>query len=570
MNARERARIGAILLGILVLLPATVVVADSLTHSATEGVTYVTNSGVEITLGDDQSDVDAVPFDDGETWTHRTVTVSGSDASVEVDDNTFEDDTLTVSAVDVDGELTVDRSDSDRQITFEDGDSNLFQLEDYAVENGESDFAYSSDDGLTVTLTGFDPVGVAAVDVATGEPVATDAVGSDGIATFELPAGGREIRLEETPSDLEVRDETNPDQLVDDDNVELRAQLFTDSGEVIEREVTGGTVSLDGLPKDEAIVITVKDSNADYAFRRILIDSAVQTSEIYLLPTTEPSAEVDFRVSDDTGRFPPDETRFFVEKPITRDGETEYRVISGDRVGADGSFPTILVDEERYRLRVENDAGEQRILGSYVVQGATITEVPIGDVQFSADLDEGAALDASIREAADGASHNHEIRMTYIDGDGLTEEIDITVEDTDGNELRPSTTEQISGTQPYVETYPIEDTTFDPSEDTATVTVEAERDFEIQTYEQTIGSVPDLFVDAPINDDLLEILGFGSLIAVVGLLVIVSAPMAALVGTGYAGLLTITGIIPVPLPAIALAGVVSVMATIGTHGGTFR
>ena len=46
--------------------------------------------------------------------------------------------------------------------------------------------------------------------------------------------------------------------------------------------------------------------------------------------------------------------------------------------------------------------------------------------------------------------------------------------------------------------------------------------------------------------------------------------MAALVGTGYAGLLTITGIIPVPLPAIALAGVVSVMATIGTHGGTFR
>jgi len=145
MNAPERARIGAILLAILVLLPATVVVADSLTHSASEGVTYVTNSGVEITLGDDQDDVAAVPFDDDETWTHRTVTVSGSDASVEVDDDTFDGDPVTLSALDVDGELTVERSDLDRQITFEDGDSNLFQLQDYEVENGESDFAYSSD-----------------------------------------------------------------------------------------------------------------------------------------------------------------------------------------------------------------------------------------------------------------------------------------------------------------------------------------------------------------------------------------------------------------------------------------
>ena len=570
MNARERARIGAILLGILVLLPATVVVADSLTHSATEGVTYVTNSGVEITLGDDQDDVDAVPFDDDETWTHRTVTVSGSDGAVEVDDNTFEGDPVTVSAVDVDGELTVERSDLDRQITFEDGDSNLFQLQDYAVENGESDFAYSSDGGLTVTLTGFDPVGVAAVDVDTGEPVATDAVGSDGIATFELPAGGREIRLEETPSDLEVRDESNPDQLVDDDDVELRAQLFTDGGEVIERQVTGGTVSLDGLPKDEAIVITVKDSNADYAFRRILIDSAVQTSEIYILPTTEPSAEVNFQVQDDTGRFDPEDTRFFVEKPITRDGETEYRVISGDRVGADGQFPTILVDEERYRLRVENEEGEQRVLGSYVVQGAEQTIIPIGDVQFSGDVSEGAAMEASIRESSDGAAHNHEIRMTYIDPEELTEEIDIEVEDSDGNELRPTTTEQISGGEPYVETYPIEDTSFDPSEDTATVRVEAERDFQIETFEQPVGSVPDLFADTPINDQLLEIMGFASIVAVIGLLVIVSAPMAAIVGVGYAGLLTITGIVPIPMPAIVLGGVVAVMATAGTHGGMFR
>ena len=572
MNGAERARMGAILLAILLAIPAGVVVADSLTHSATEGVTYETNSGVELTLGDDR-DVSATPFADGSTFTDGDLSVSGSDAELTAGDDAFDGDPITVEAVDVDGSLTVERADLDRQFTVESGDANLLQVRDYEVDSGQEDFAYASDGGLTLTLDGFDPIGIAAVDADTGEPLDQASVGESGEATFELPAGQRSIRLESAPSHLEVRNEAEPDELIDDDDVTLRARLFADDDVVIEREVTDGTVSLEGVPLDEELVITVKEENADFTFRRILIDSAIETSEIYLLPTTEPSAEVRFQLEDSTDRFPNEDTRLFVEKPITRDfdndGEntTRYQTISGDRVGADGEFPTILVDSERYRLRVVNDDGEQRVLGSYTVQGAQVATLPIGDVEFRGDVDDGPAMQSSLREADPDADHNHEVRLTYIDPEGETEEIDISIEDSDGNEIRPSTTEEISGSAPYTETFPIEDLSFDPQEDTATVTVEAERGFEIETFEEVLGDVPDIFQDVPVNPDLMEYIALASILAVFGLLVIVNASLAAVVGTGYAGLLVIVGLAPIPMPAVVLAGVVSVLATIGTSGG---
>ena len=84
MNGAERARMGAILIALLLAIPAGVVVADSLTHSATEGVTYETNSGVEVTLGDDR-DVSSTPFEDGETFADGDLTVSGSDGELTAD-----------------------------------------------------------------------------------------------------------------------------------------------------------------------------------------------------------------------------------------------------------------------------------------------------------------------------------------------------------------------------------------------------------------------------------------------------------------------------------------------------
>jgi hypothetical protein len=572
MSARRRRVLTVALVVTIALAPMGVAVAQSLTHAATAGTTYQTNSGVTVTLGDDR-DVAAVPFANDTTYQDGDLTVSGSDAAVEVDDTTYTQSPLTVRQVSVTGEVTVARSDLNQTLTVTDGSANVIQLREPTVGDDTQDLAYDSDTGFTVRLEGFDPVGIAAVDAGTGEPLATAAVGQDGVAEFELPAGQRNVRLKTTPSELQVRNEAKPSELIDG-NATLRARLFPEGGEVVQREVTNGTVSLDGLPLDERIVITVREENADFTYRRILIESAIQTSEIYLLPTNEPSAEVRFQIQDETGRFDSQNTRFFVEKPINRDfdndgsNETQYQVISGDRVGADAEFPTILVDSERYRLRVENDAGEQRVLGSYTVQGATVTTVPIGEVQFTADVDSQPALQTSLRDAPDSASYDHEVRLVYLDPAGNTSEIDVAITNSTGATIRPESTEQLNGTDSaYVETYPITDPDWNPETNTATVSVTAERGFDQLTFEQTLGDLPDVLGDGAIDTQVMELIGLVSIVAVVGLVVIASPQLAALIGPGYAGLLTLIGIVPIPMPAVVLAGLVGVMINVGTAAG---
>ena len=556
---------------ILLVSPAAPVLADSLTHQATSGVTYQTNSGVEVTLGNDR-EIAAVPFDDDRTFSNGSLVISGSDASVTATSTTFDGTPLTVEDVDVQasGELTVTRTDLSRSVTVTSGDASILQVQDYALDNGSADLAYNSNNGLTIELSGLPSVGVAAVDTGTGDPVATDNVGASGVATLDLPAGTRNIRLETTPSELQVRNESAPSQLIDG-NATLSARLFTGgtaSDTVIERPVTDGTVSLDGVPKDEPLVITVKEEASNFSYRRILIDSAVETSSIYLLPSGEPSAEVRFELRDETGRFSGESTRLFVEKPITRDfdndgaNETNYEVISGDRIGADSVFPTVLIDDTRYRIRVENDAGETRVLGSYTVRGPTVTTLPIGEVEFSEDISEGAALQASLREAPDGASHDHEVRLTYLDPEGTTDEIEISITNSTGASLRPTSTEELNGTtSAYVETYPL-DTSFDPEDDSATVSVDATQGLETETFEQTVGAVAPINFDG-LDSQVLELLGLVSIVGVAGLLVIVRPAAAALVTPGWAGVLALTDVVGIPFAGVVLAGLVGVLATLG-------
>ncbi|MDB2293684.1 hypothetical protein PM085_15615, partial [Halorubrum ezzemoulense] len=312
--------------------------------------------------------------------------------------------------------------------------------------------------------------------------------------------------------------------------------------------------------------------NADFVYRRILIESAIQTSEIYVLPSSEPSAQIRFQLRDDTGRFGDSaNTRFFVEKPITRDydndgtNETRYQVISGDRLGADGEFPTILVDSERYRLRVENDAGEQRVLGSYVVQGATTSPIPIGSIEISGDTEQGALMQATLREAPDGASHEHEVRLVYVDPEGETSEIDVSITNGTGGQIRPTSTEQINSTAAYVETYPITQP-FNPEEDTATVEIVATRNFEQVTFEEQLGDVPPIDT-GPLPQELVELAALASILAVLGLLVIINPAMAALVTPGYAGLLVVLGLAPIPMFGVVLAGLIGVLASVASRGG---
>lgn len=568
-SSARRKRIIIIAIVLVLFLPPGIAVAQTLSHNASAGVPYQTNSGLTVTLTD-QRQVPAVPFQGSSTFRDSPLVISGSNGEISVGDQAYSGTDIRVTDINSrgSGEITVERTDLGRKFTVVNGSAQILEVGNYTVDSGSVDIDYSSPSGVTLRLDSLPSVGVAAVD-SSGSTLASDAVGNNGQATLDLPSGSASIKLKTVPSELQVRNEAQPDQLISG-NASLRARFFAGGNKVIQREVTNGTVSLAGLPNDKPVIVTVKGSNADYTYRRILLKSIVETSEIYLLPTDVPSAEVVFELEDRTNRFDAESTRLFIQKPITRGGDTKYRTISGDRFGSNGEFPTILIDSSRYRLVIENSQGERRVLGSYTVQGSDSTTLTIGEVEFTGDVDEGGAMQSNIREAPAAVSHDYEIRVVYVDPTGKTQSIEISITDESGQQLRPTTTEQLDGTTRYVETYPITRSTFDPESETAEVEIDAtrgERGLEEQSLDRSIGQAPESLTSAAIDDQVLELMGLVSILAVMGLIVLINAPIAALVGSGWAGILTILGVVGIPFPAVILGGVVSILAVVGTQSG---
>ena len=436
----------------VLLLPAGFAVADSLTHSATAGVTYETNSDVEVTLGDDREDVDAVPFEDDETFRDGDLRVAGSDAQITAGDGAFSGDPVTISEVDVTGSVTVERVDLSRSFTIEEGDANQFQMRDYEVDNGESDFVYDSDAGLTLTLDGLQQVNIAAVDVGTGEPLDVDDASADGTATFELPAGTREVRLEPTPSEIQIRNEENPDELltdIDDMTIEFYEQSSGNPDNIESVEVVDGSADMEGLDVT-ASFIAVAEADG-YANRRVFIDSLFETQNIYLLNESADSVTVEYEIEDFSGDFPQAETVMVIEKNIN----DEWTPIQGDFFGATGKFEAQLLRDTRHRMRVVNvETGEDRVIGSFTPPQSsleTVTILPDGSIT----VDEG--FERILAQPAIGsipAAQGAEFGVDIQDGDEPVQSWDIEITLMNGSEETTLATRSGSGVS--VETFELD------------------------------------------------------------------------------------------------------------------
>jgi hypothetical protein len=188
--------IAATVVALLVVAPA-VVVAQTGSHTATSGVTYETNSGVEVSLTD-QRQVTATPFPSSDTFSDQNVTISGSNAAVGVDGATYTGSSLTVTDMDVKtvGSLTVNRTDLNRQATFKSGSAAYVTLNQLNTTDNNADFAYRSVSGLTVEFSGLSGDRVTAVDTSTGQAIETVQTTSGGTATFTLPADDTTVRLD--------------------------------------------------------------------------------------------------------------------------------------------------------------------------------------------------------------------------------------------------------------------------------------------------------------------------------------------------------------------------------------
>lgn len=226
----------------------------------------------------------------------------------------------------------------------------------------------------------------------------------------------------ETPAELTIRDESNPDEIITDAG-NATVTFFGDD-DVFERPVENGVVDMSGLPLDQRFIISVQVD--DYVTRQAIIESVTQQQDVYLLPETADAVDVRFRLSDPAGRFVPEDTTLFVERPITRDNETVYRTVAADQFGANG-YAVQLERDQRYRLRVVSDEGRSRVF-SFTSQVDETVELEISELEFDFEAEENYQWNAEI-------VNEDTINFDYRDPTGATESIQLTITNRTSNEI---------------------------------------------------------------------------------------------------------------------------------------
>lgn len=172
-----------------------------------------------------------------------------------------------------------------------------------------------------------------------------------------------------SPATLEIRQETNPSELIDDRQVNLTIYA---SDQIITRNVSDGTMNLSGLPAGETLVIQARANG--YVERRVTIDRLSESEEVYLLNASEATALVAFELRDFTGNYPTDDTVLRVQRSINGQWDT----VLADGFDANGEVTGTLETDIRYRLVVENtETGDRRVAGTItpVADGRFIVEV---------------------------------------------------------------------------------------------------------------------------------------------------------------------------------------------------
>jgi len=240
-----------------------------------------------------------------------------------------------------------------------------------------------------------------------GSSVGSKSVSSNGTASVSMPSRGQTAGVHtvdvtatdsfgqtttlsytyEVPSNITIFNETSPSQKITSATATLRF-FEVGGGEVFERTTSNGKLDLTGLPVQKDMTVVVEASG--FETRRIFLDSIYEQSEVYLLDTSFMNApatgDVVFTLSDRTGQFPDSTTTLRVQRALTKDfdgdgnDETRMQTIAGDKFGASGEFPaTLVASSVRYRLVIENEQGDRRVLGAYTATGddsVTLESVP--------------------------------------------------------------------------------------------------------------------------------------------------------------------------------------------------
>lgn len=219
-----------------------------------------------------------------------------------------------------------------------------------------------------------------------------------------------------TPANITLRKESDPDTLVTDAQANITAYY---DGQVITRNTSNGKLDLSGFPVDQPIMLRIAADG--YYTRTIVIDNIYEQANAYLLNDSIAAYQARFSLEDPTGNYPDSDTVLFVERDLTLNGSTEWRIIAGDNIGIKG-VPVDLVQDERYRIRIRNlETGTEAVLGSYTsIQDESVTlspgsatiDVVDSEKNYSWSITENESAQHILFEYLDTASKTNSIKLT--------------------------------------------------------------------------------------------------------------------------------------------------------------
>lgn len=567
----KRVKVGAALLSLLVVAAvgayaATVTIGDSGRFKTDSGLVVYGQGDVTVQSGN--------PFGSPTSVTIEGIRFNGSSAEARID--AFDSGGWTnLSQIQAEsGRVGVDRPDEDEIGVSGTVDSVSVRAMDLTRGADQPDLVASAGGqwSLSIPNTGFqEETTVVVRDTDTDQPVGSAQVKADGSVTIDGldSVDSAALDVEKGPSVLSVFNASQPTQLAD--GVTLTVRVFDQEGQVYQREVTDGTMPLSGIPTDQPLTITIQeDSTEKYVYRRTVIESVFDQQEVYLLSSQNTNvANVIFELDDRTGDYPPVDTILYVKRPVTKDfdsdgtNESRYQNVVGDTFGS-GTFPTVLEANERYRLVVQNQQGQQRVIGSYTAQLDDRSTIRITGIDIPIDGDSGyaAGMNSFQQDTDDDGVEENYIRYTYRDPSKQTESLTWTLT----SDKNDSTIEQGSTTGPlgtYIVTTQVPHSVENTSYELDWTGQREQSDGSDEEIGGTVwaGDVPN--IPLPIDPQWLELLGIVLIVGMAGLVVIVDGAIAAVAATGTASILTVLGIVTIPLPALALGGVISIVAVIG-------
>jgi hypothetical protein len=366
------------------------------------------------------------------------------------------------------------------------------------------------------------------------------------------------------PSEILIFEETNPDEKVDQATVTI--QFFgAESDTVVERSTSDGSLNMTGVPVDEEMTIVAEAD--EYYTRRIYIESIYDQAQVYLLNDSLTASSVVFNLDDQTDEFPADQSVLEIKKPIRKDfngdgdNETRYQTIAGDVFGASGEFPAELEPDTRYRLTVDNRAGDTRVLGSYTVSGDASETLTIGSITFGGQGGDGGAVFQSNLVNYNGSRY---VKVSYLDDSNSTDELSYEIYEygNESNVLQSNTT--VSGPiDSYSATVDVPASA--PDDVSYAVKWHGNRSEADEGGQTFVGDVPQIAKSLNMDPTVLAYASYVFIAAITGLVVIYDDKIAAGVAVFATTGLTLLGAISVPPLALGVGGVMAVLYNIGRN-----